>query len=71
MFAFATLVALASAALPNVLAHGGVLSYGIEGQIYQGWKVSTMYPALRLLYSTIPPLSPEDRVHGTSISIRS
>ena len=41
MFAFASLVALASAALPNVLAHGGVLSYEIEGQIFQGWKVGT------------------------------
>ncbi|KAI0722548.1 glycosyl hydrolase family 61-domain-containing protein [Earliella scabrosa] len=37
MFAFATLVALASAALPQVLAHGGVLSYKIDGQIFQGW----------------------------------
>ncbi|KAI1795017.1 glycosyl hydrolase family 61-domain-containing protein [Ganoderma leucocontextum] len=38
MFAFATLVALASAALPKVLAHGGVLSYEIEGEILQGWQ---------------------------------
>lgn len=57
MFAFATLVALASAALPSVLAHGGVLSYQIEGQIYQGWKVS----AMRLLCSTISPFPAESR----------
>jgi len=37
MFAFATLVALASAALPQVLAHGGVLSYSNVGTTYQGW----------------------------------
>ncbi|GJE96364.1 glycosyl hydrolase family 61-domain-containing protein [Phanerochaete sordida] len=37
MFAFATLVAFASAALPTVFAHGGVLSYSIGGQIYEGW----------------------------------
>ncbi|TBU28686.1 glycosyl hydrolase family 61-domain-containing protein [Dichomitus squalens] len=37
MFAFAILVALASAALPQVFAHGGVLSYKIEGEIFQGW----------------------------------
>ncbi|KAI0758199.1 glycosyl hydrolase family 61-domain-containing protein [Fomes fomentarius] len=37
MFAFAALVTLASAALPQVLAHGGVLSYVIEGTDYQGW----------------------------------
>ena len=37
MFAFASLVALASAALPQVIAHGGVLSYSIDGTWYQGW----------------------------------
>ncbi|RPD67453.1 hypothetical protein L226DRAFT_519295 [Lentinus tigrinus ALCF2SS1-7] len=37
MFAFAALATLASAALPRVLAHGGVLSYKIDGQIFQGW----------------------------------
>ncbi|KAI0751157.1 glycosyl hydrolase family 61-domain-containing protein [Daedaleopsis nitida] len=37
MFAFAALVAVASAALPQVLAHGGVLSYKINDQIIQGW----------------------------------
>lgn len=37
MFAFAALVTLASAALPQVLAHGGVLSYLIGGQTFQGW----------------------------------
>lgn len=42
MFAFAALVALASAALPQVLAHGGVLSYVIEGTTYQGWAVRTI-----------------------------
>ena len=42
MFAFATLVALASAALPQVLAHGGVLSYKIDGQIFQGWAVRAL-----------------------------
>lgn len=42
MFAFAALVALASAALPQVLAHGGVLSYVIEGATYQGWAVRTI-----------------------------
>ena len=56
MFAFASLVALASAALPQVFAHGGVLSYQIEGQIYQGWAVSRVSrffsfcaPPIRLL----------------------
>ena len=44
MFAFASLVALASAALPQVLAHGGVLSYKIGGQIFQGWAVSRLTP---------------------------
>ena len=39
MFAFAALVTLASAALPRVFAHGGVLSYKIDGQIFQGWAV--------------------------------
>lgn len=37
MFAFTTLVALASAALPRVAAHGGVLSYAIAGEWYWGW----------------------------------
>ncbi|EMD31057.1 glycoside hydrolase family 61 protein [Gelatoporia subvermispora B] len=37
MFAFASLLALASAALPTALAHGGVLSYEIAGQWYEGW----------------------------------
>ena len=39
MFAFAALLTFASAALPTVLAHGGVLSYSIGGQIYEGWCV--------------------------------
>ena len=39
MFAFATLVALASAALPQVFAHGGVLAYSNAGNWYQGWYV--------------------------------
>ncbi|KAI0329645.1 cellulose-growth-specific protein [Cubamyces sp. BRFM 1775] len=37
MFAFTALVTLASAALPKVLAHGGVLSYSNAGNWYQGW----------------------------------
>ncbi|KAI0088953.1 cellulose-growth-specific protein [Irpex rosettiformis] len=37
MFAFTALLALASAALPSVLAHGGVLSYSNAGNWYQGW----------------------------------
>ncbi|THH32771.1 hypothetical protein EUX98_g1376 [Antrodiella citrinella] len=37
MFAFATLVALASATLPRVFAHGGVLAYSNAGNWYQGW----------------------------------
>ncbi|EIW61516.1 cellulose-growth-specific protein [Trametes versicolor FP-101664 SS1] len=37
MFAFAALTALASVALPKVLAHGGVLSYSNAGNWYQGW----------------------------------
>lgn len=40
MFAFATLVAFASVALPRVVAHGGVLSYSFGGQWYWGWQVS-------------------------------
>ena len=55
MFAFASLVALASAALPQVFAHGGVLSYQIEGQIYQGWAVSPLSRFFLLLCSTDPP----------------
>ena len=47
MFAFASLVAFAAAALPQVFAHGGVLSYQIEGEIYQGWAVSSLSPLLR------------------------
>ena len=39
MFAFASLAAFAAAALPQVFAHGGVLSYKIGGQIFQGWAV--------------------------------
>ncbi|KII86197.1 glycoside hydrolase family 61 protein [Plicaturopsis crispa FD-325 SS-3] len=35
MIAFAAVLALASAT--QVFAHGGVLSYGIGGTIYQGW----------------------------------
>ncbi|KIP10563.1 carbohydrate-binding module family 1 protein [Phlebiopsis gigantea 11061_1 CR5-6] len=38
MFAFSTLLALASTALPTVLAHGGVLSYSNAGNWYQGWS---------------------------------
>ncbi|KAF7797709.1 hypothetical protein EIP86_008909 [Pleurotus ostreatoroseus] len=37
MFAFASLLALASATLPSVLAHGGVLLYSNDGNWYQGW----------------------------------
>ena len=39
MFAFTALVTLASAALPKLLAHGGVLSYSNAGNWYQGWAV--------------------------------
>ena len=39
MFAFAALVTFASVALPKALAHGGVLSYEIGGQMFQGWAV--------------------------------
>lgn len=42
MFAFAALTALASVALPKVLAHGGVLSYSNAGSWYQGWAVSLL-----------------------------
>ncbi|THH12116.1 hypothetical protein EW146_g7807 [Bondarzewia mesenterica] len=38
MLSLATLLVLASSALPSVLAHGGVLSYAIEGNWYWGWK---------------------------------
>lgn len=37
MFAFASLLAIASVAVPRVLAHGGVLSYSNAGNWYQGW----------------------------------
>ncbi|KAK7689673.1 Esterase/lipase/thioesterase [Cerrena zonata] len=37
MFAFASLLAIASAAVPQVLAHGGVLAYSNAGNWYQGW----------------------------------
>ena len=37
MFAFATVLAVASAALPTALAHGGVLAYSNAGNWYQGW----------------------------------
>ncbi|KAH9899385.1 cellulose-growth-specific protein [Cubamyces lactineus] len=37
MFALTALVTLASAALPKVLAHGGVLAYSNAGNWYQGW----------------------------------
>ncbi|OCH87433.1 cellulose-growth-specific protein [Obba rivulosa] len=37
MFAFATLLAVASATLPRALAHGGVLAYLNAGNWYQGW----------------------------------
>lgn len=37
MFAFTALLALASSALPAVLAHGGVLAYSNGGNWYQGW----------------------------------
>ncbi|KAH8103873.1 glycosyl hydrolase family 61-domain-containing protein [Cristinia sonorae] len=36
MFAFATLVAFASTALPQALAHGGILSYSNAGNWYKG-----------------------------------
>ena len=32
-----SLVSLALAALPLARAHGGVLSYSIDGSWYQGW----------------------------------
>ena len=44
MFASAALVALASSILPTALAHGGVLSYLIEGTHYQGWAVRIIFP---------------------------
>ncbi|KAI0693503.1 glycoside hydrolase family 61 protein D [Cytidiella melzeri] len=37
MFAFATLLVIASAAIPTALAHGGVLAYSNAGNWYQGW----------------------------------
>ncbi len=37
MFAFASLLALASAYLPTVFAHGGVIAYSNAGNWYQGW----------------------------------
>ncbi|KAI0826293.1 glycoside hydrolase family 61 protein D [Irpex lacteus] len=37
MFAVTALLALASSALPSVLAHGGVLAYSNAGKWYQGW----------------------------------
>ncbi|KAI0076549.1 cellulose-growth-specific protein [Panus rudis PR-1116 ss-1] len=37
MFAIASILAVASAAIPQVLAHGGVLSYSNAGNWYQGW----------------------------------
>ena len=40
MFALTALVTLASAALPKVFAHGGVLAYSNAGNWYQGWAVS-------------------------------
>lgn len=40
MFAVASLIALATAALPTVFAHGGVLLYSNEGNYYQGWCVN-------------------------------
>ncbi len=39
MFAVTALLALASSALPTVLAHGGVLSYSNGGKWYEGWFV--------------------------------
>ena len=45
MFAFAALTALASVALPKVLAHGGVLSYSNAGNWYQGWSVVSKHIA--------------------------
>jgi len=38
MFALATFAAVASATLPQVLAHGGVLSYSNAGNWYWGWS---------------------------------
>jgi len=38
MFALGTLLALASAAAPGALAHGGVLSYANSGSWYWGWS---------------------------------
>lgn len=51
MFAFATLLALASAALPTVLAHGGVLSYANAGKWYEGWFVDHIF--LSYFYLTL------------------
>ena len=48
MFAVASLIALASSALPTVFAHGGVLAYSNAGNWYQGWYVS-LYYALALI----------------------
>ncbi|KAI0266449.1 cellulose-growth-specific protein [Gloeopeniophorella convolvens] len=38
MISTVALLALASSALPSVLAHGGVLSYSWSGQWYWGWQ---------------------------------
>jgi len=38
MFSFAKLVAFTALAVSQVAAHGGVLSYGFGGTIYQGWQ---------------------------------
>ena len=53
MFAFTALAAFAAAALPQALAHGGVLSYKIGGQIFQGWAVRAA-PHSSLLHPSTP-----------------
>ena len=72
MFAFATLAAVASAALPQVLAHGGVLAYSNAGNWYQGWCVLSpvlatyVHPEHRIpgLRTTAPLVRPALRGHG-------
>ncbi|KAJ6504504.1 glycosyl hydrolase family 61-domain-containing protein [Mycena vulgaris] len=62
VFKLSTLLALA--ALPKVLAHGGVLSYNIGGTVYQGWNPynsPTGQTGIERPWSTYNPiLSPTD-----------
>lgn len=60
MLAFATLLALVSASLPPVLAHGGVIAYSNGGNWYQGWyDTSSSSSSIPLTYVHIrAPYSP-------------